>query len=270
MNVVLVLLGAGTVCYHLLTQMARSPIARLVKHIVICDRAAIREENAITCPLYVGHVHEPKCNRLAALAVERFAEARPRISAMRRSVEELSWEQVLAQGPARRERIILVLAGLDNWQSRLAAMEDLRHHALTHAGHRDSFVFVQVGLDRDQASIAVLGVGYDDPCPACGKQVLPGPEPCVLLSRDQRLVRGNLRGEAHAAGRCVRGIVDDMVLSRRWPAWLNTKTNLVADAPGRTFRQFTRPCRREVECFGPHTAAGPLRWEPILSQKTRR
>jgi hypothetical protein len=269
-NVLLVLLGAGTVNYHLLAQMARSPVARLVRHIIICDQATIRAENSITCPLYFGHEHEPKCNRLAALAMERFAEARPRISAIHRRVEELPWDQMLARPGTCCERVVLVLTGLDDWQSRLAAMEDLRHDAMAHADSHDSFVFIQVGLDQHQASIAVLGVSYGDPCPACGKQVLPGPQPCVARLQNHRLLRGNLRCEARAAGRCVRRIVDDLVLSRQWAAWLNTKTNLVADPGGRTFRQFTRPCQHQAECFGPHSAAGPLRWEQILSRETER
>jgi len=267
MNVTLILLGAGTVGYHLLAQIAHSPLARLVKHIVICDPAAIREENAITCPLYRGHVREPKCNRLAALAVRRFADARPRISTIRRCVEELSWDRVLAPEEPGRDRVAIILVGLDNWDARLAAMEDLRQHATAHQDGHDSLVFIQVGLDRGQASIAVLGVDYDDPCPACGKQVLPEPQPCVLFSPDHRLLRGNLRCEAHAAGRYVRRIAEDMVLPHRRSVWLNTKTNLVADSGGRAFRQFTRPCRSQVECFGPHHPGGPLRWERILSGK---
>lgn len=268
MNIMLVLLGAGTANYHILAQLAHSSqLARLIRHIVICDRATIRVENAITCPLYRGHVHEPKCSRLGALAVRRFGVAKPLISTIHRRVEEVSWDDVLAPGSVRHRRMIFVLIGLDNWQSRLTAMEDLRRHTVTHPDHRDTLVFIQVGLDLSQASIAVLGASYDDPCPACGKHGLPEPQPCVARTQERRLLRGNLRCEARAAGRCVRRIVEDLALRTPRSTWLNTKTNLVADPGARIFRQFTRSCQYQVQCLGPHNSAGPLRWEPILSER---
>jgi hypothetical protein len=258
--ITLILLGAGTVGYHCLNVLSGAVIARLVKRIVICDCATIHPKNAITCRGYRGHLKEPKCNCLAALAIEWFPTSRPRISPMHCRVEALRWDQVLAPIRTCDEQFTIVLAGLDNWDSRLVAMEDLRRYVWSREGRSRGTAFVQIGLDRGQASIAVFGTGYEDPCPACGKQVLPGSEPCVLFTGAGRLLRGSLRREARAAAGQFCQIVEHLAQPTHCATWLNRKANLVIGGPEGTKALFTRRVDWQSGCFGPHSAAGPIRW----------
>ncbi len=254
MKIVLILLGAGTVGYRCLEAVAESPVGRLVKRLIICDHAGIRQANATTCPLYAAHVGEAKCNRLSALALDWFGDSRPRITTQPCRVESLKWDSLLSPSGDGGRRCEIVLVGLDDWGSRLVACEDIRAHAASRAAAGPTLV--QIGLDRGQASIAVFGSAYADPCPACGKRTLPVSEPCVVLAERGGLLRGDLRNEAVAAARQFSMIAEDLASPQ--PRWLNRKANLVIRAD--RCDVFSRPAERQGTCFGPHAPVGPIRW----------
>jgi len=176
----------------------------------------------------------------------------------------LRWSEILEDEQARGVHRVVVVAGLDNWESRLSLCEDLRH---ADGFAREGMLLIQVGLDREQSAIAVLGNRFADPCPACGLSVLPSPEPCVAWNNDGELVRGNLQCEAKEAAGFVRRVVRDMLgPARRRMLWLNTKTNLFqARAGADAYRRVTRRCRMQEGCPGPHTNTPPLKWEGLAS-----
>jgi hypothetical protein len=215
------------------------------------------------CPQYRDHIGKHKCNCLARLAVEWFSPSRPRFSTMDCRVEALRWGRILDPTPLGEGRYVVVLAGLDNWGSRVLAMEDVRRHFSSQEASGHKTAFIQIGLDRGQASIAVFGIGYDDPCPACGKQSLPEPEPCVYLGENGRLLRGNLRQEAQAAARQFCKIVEDLAEPSGQSTWLNRKANLTVDLSSGRGELITRPTEHQPDCLGPHSNVGPIRWTSI-------
>lgn len=252
----LIIAGAGTVGYWTAKVFSESRLRGRIARITIADGSRIRPQNAVTCPGYARHAGRPKCERLAELARGWFGRRALRVSAVMGDVEELNWPGLLAadvQGGAA-----LVIAGLDDWSSRLSVCGDIR----AARGPRPPALLVQIGLDRDRAALAVLGTSPRDPCPACGLSFLPETEPCVLLDEKRRPARGDLRSEARAAARlAARVAVGLPTLPRRW---LNTKTNLFRERGGRGFGRFTRPARRTDGCIGPHSRSRPVRWEGVL------
>jgi len=254
----LVTVGAGTVGYWVTLALARSRTRRTLAAVVICDRAAIRARNAITCPAYAGRVGQAKADRLAELVRDEVAPP-TRVGPLVDEAENIDWPGILGGPRAGAGHRTVVLVGLDRWQSRLIVAEDLRRAA---GDSGSQAVLVQAGLDRGQASVGVFGCELADPCPACGLPALPQPEPCVVLGADGRLVRGDLHPEAAAVGRFVRQVVEDLLAD---PAsgrdWISTKSNLVAPPrPGGEYRRFTRTCRVVPGCLGPHAAA-PIAWD---------
>lgn len=159
---------------------------------------------------------------------------------------------------------MIALIGLDDWDSRLCAIEDLRRVASeAPAGARlAGALAIQVGLERGQAQVSVFGPLWDDPCPACGLSVLPRKEPCVALDGEGRLLRGDLQREARAAALLVREIVADCLTAGTIsPQWVNTKTNLWAAEGAEDFQRLTHRGRRCPSCLGPHSPNTPLRWD---------
>ena len=257
----LVILGCGTVGFWVTQALTRSPAANRLMRLVLCDRGRIRKHNAITCPSYAGHIGRLKCERLAELVSPRLKDTPVQVIAG--YVEQLDWSSIVSCEPSIEHKTTFVLVGLDVWQSRLAVAEDLRHYAETSG---DAAVMIQVGLDKGQAQICVFASRWEDPCPACGKLTLPEPQPCVVFSAGQELLRGNLCREGQAAARWVRRMVEDELRSTTAGHWMNTKTNLVLDRHSR----LSRACRRVEGCRGPHARATPLRWDTFLQPLERK
>lgn len=255
----IVFCGCGTAGYWAARALVRQPLAASRMRMIFCDRVAIRENNAITCPEYTTP-GQPKCVRLAELAV-RWSGVQLAADAVDSCVERFRWEDILARTGASSHRAFAVV-GLDNWPSRLAIAEDLRRVC---AAGAMSVPMIQVGLDRGQASIGVFGSRPCDPCPACGLASLPDGEPCVALTADRALLRGNLHAEADASGDFVRRIIDDCLMPAGLGRWVNTKTNLILIGTGRKrIDGFTRPCRKAASCLGPHGPAAAIRWNGLL------
>ena len=256
----LVACGCGTVNYWNLRALAGVNRVEQPSRVILCDSAQVRRQNAITCPGY-AEVDGPKCHGMAQLARERLPPEVD-IQPVYGHVEQLEWDRILGDADVSGRRKTIVIVGLDRWTSRLAVVEDLRHHA---ASVPASVMLIQVGLDRAQASVAVFGCRYTDPCPVCGIDSLPGPEPCVVLTAENGLLRGNLRNEAKGAAGLVRQIIVDHVGPNGACGWLNTKTNLILSSPGEQRQKtFTRSCRMRADCFGPHSPAAPIRWDRRL------
>lgn len=257
----LAVIGCGTVGVAVTRELTHAPTAPGIGCLTLVDGADIREVNAITCPEYAGHAGRPKSLRLAELGAEWLQRNLP-IRWLRAKVEALPWEQVIASPSAGdRGTLTVVIIGLDDWDSRLIVVEELRRFAPLAGG---PVLAIQCGLDRDQAQVAVFGTSWDDPCPACGLSLLPSTEPCVALDAEGRLLRGALRREAHAAAALVAEIVAACLNGPHGlQAWVNTKTSLLAKPPGSdTFLRSTHLGRHQPLCLGPHSPNGPLRWDP--------
>jgi hypothetical protein len=252
----LVACGCGTANYWIVRLLVRSVLAKSLARVVLCDRGRIRKNNAITCPSYM-EIDRPKSEMLEELA-RRWLGGKAVVEAIHGTVEQLQWDDILPLGAAPGHRTVV----LDGWPSRLAVTEDLRCRS---ASLLADVVMVQVGLDRGQASVAVFGCRFEDPCPACGLRTLPESEPCVVLTAGNKTLRGNLHREAQAAARLVRKILSDH-LGGRSAGWINTKTNLVtAGLDGERYCRFTRSCRQVAGCLGPHAPTMSLRWDKILA-----
>ena len=249
--------GCGTAGYWITRSLVHPPVTAGRMRMVFCDRAVIRNCNAVTCPEFTT-VGQPKCDRLAELA-RRWSRAGIDTVAVHGCVEQLEWDRLLGRKATPGHKAFAIV-GLDNWTSRLAVAEDIRKCSAASSGA--SIAMVQIGLDRGQASIAVFGSDLDSPCPACGLPALPDPEPCVVLTPDRALLRGNLHSEAQAAAGLVRRIIDDLMTPNHGDRWVNTKTNLVLD--GQRLDTFTRPCRMAQGCLGPHQPVASMRWNTLL------
>ena len=259
----LVAAGCGTAGYHVMRKLCGDAMAAAIGSVACIDHAPVREANAITCPDYAGQIGRDKAVRLAELIAPALRE--PPLVITRR-VEEIDWPRLLrvCQGSAAKAADVLVIMGLDDWQSRLCLVEDVRHAAVDYAGR---IALVQVALDRGQAQVSTFGSDWADPCPACGLATLPRSEPCIALSADGELLRGDLRHEALAAAEFVLSLFsgrrDD---SAQW-RWLNTKTNLIQAADGSDFHAHTRPRVAMPSCWGPHAATTPLQLSTVLAQE---
>ena len=256
----IVVCGCGTAGYWVTRSLVRPPTMELETCMVFCDRAEIREANVITCPEYATS-GQPKSARLARLA-RRWSHAGIDARAVQGSVERLAWNSILS-GVGKT----LVIMGLDNWPSRLTVAEDVRRFCASR--HGTYIPIIQIGLDCGQASVAVFGSDFDDPCPACGLPSLPDPEPCVLMTADGKLLRGNLHAEAQTAARFVGRITHDCLALNRVGRWINTKTNLILTREREQGPNvFTRRCRKVRGCLGPHDRATPVRWSDLLDSIT--
>jgi hypothetical protein len=264
----LYVLGAGTAGFWVARTFARAPVGRHTAHVTIVDRARIREANAVTCPDYAGHVGRFKAERLAELTRAWFPRRTRTVRSLVSEVEAISWGDLLGSDGITESTTAVAVVGLDNWSSRVNVCEDLRL-ARDERRAREMHL-IQIGLDRDQAAVAVFGSRWADPCPACGLRVLPESTPCYLVSREGTLVRGTLHEEAQAAAHLAARIARRTLAGNR--IWVNTKTNLwkkprrwpLRMLPGRRFGRFTRDTARVDGCRGPHGPATPLRWGGIL------
>jgi hypothetical protein len=256
----LVVLGCGTVGYAVVRELGAGAAMEGLGRLILCDAAAIRPHNALTCPEYEGHVGEAKCDRLAELARDWLPGVA--VETIHGRVQQIVWEDTLDEAHDGLIGRTFVVAGLDCWTSRMIVAEDLRHHV---ARTGADVVHLQVGLDRDACQVCVYGTGWGDPCPACGIGALPATEPCIAYA-GEGLLRGDLRLEAGTAGRLVRRIIRDELGS---PAargyWINTKTNLRADPPGgKRYVPLTRAARARPGCRGPHGPETPMRADRVL------
>ena len=252
--------GCGTVSYWTVQTLLRSGSIEGLTRLVLCDRARIREHNSITCPAYT-QVGRPKSDRLAELSCQWSTNQNVEIRAIHGYVEQIQWDDIVPAPENSRGSKLVVLVALDNWESRLTVAEDLRHYS---ASTSTEVIMIQVGLDRGQASIAVLGCRFSDPCPACGLLSLPAPEPCVLLNVENELLRGDLHLESKAAAGLVEQIIIDSLGSSKLRSLINTKTNLTKISSG-DYERFTRSCQMVRDCLGPHTPATPIRWDKVMA-----
>ncbi len=255
--------GCGTVGYHCGTRLAGSSLATSLEGVITIDRARISNNNAVSCPEYAGHVDEPKSRCLAGILGAR---AGVRVAAHVEDIEDADWPALVSPGGAvesESECLTVVIIGLDDWSARLSVIERLRQLAGAAATR---LLPIQVGLDRGRAVVWVFDA-YDwaAPCPACGMDRLPEPEPCILFDREHHLVRGDLRSEAAAAADLVCQIVGETLGGRTEPGWVGTKTELHAEAAGGPYRRTTRRRRTMApHCLGPHDPRGPVSWSHLV------
>lgn len=251
--------GCGTASYAVARALAEAE--KPPQSITFIDKAVIRENNAITCQLYAGRTGEPKADRLAGLMRQWLPGTGVR--SIVDCVENAAWWEILQEDAADPDAMPLAVIGLDDWDSRMTVIEDLRQLA-TILPRSPRIPAVQVALERDQAQVCVFGSDWADPCPACGLLSLPAPQPCVLFDGSGQLVRGNLRREADAAAGLAVRIVSHLVkrVGQNANRWLNTKTNLIATPGGLEFRTATRSTTRMAGCIGPHVAHCG-RWQDI-------
>jgi len=262
----LVAAGCGTVNLASMKALARADVAAAFDTVGLIDPAVIRDVNAHTCPEYAGYTGKYKVARLAELLREWCG--RWNVTLFAEDVEDVDWKRLLRQPEAESEspRPTIVLIGLDDWQSRLHVIEDLRHAA---PGSPD-VVPVQIAVERDQAQVTVFGNRWLDACPACGLLELPASEPCALFSSEGRLVRGDLQREALQAAELVAEIVAELLAPGRLGVWVGTKTNLHATPGGRRFTRHVRQRTHVDGCLGPHGTATPMRLEDLFREEDHR
>ena len=285
-------LGAGTVGFWLtrtifssaaaFPKRGEAALAVRINHLLICDRARIGATSGVTCPDYAGEEVRGawKCERLGELVGEWCGRSGPAVETFAGAVEDLGWDRLAPASPGPDGGVhapggmLLVFVGLDRWSSWLAAVEDSRRFA----ARFERVLLVQIGLDRGQASLAVLGSEWEDPCPACGLAYLPDPESCVAYTTDRRLLRGNLHAEACAAAEVAVEIAGafldgDEELRNRKMYLFQRPAVYSGGEPERSrlgFQRFQIPARRFAECCGPHSPHTPLRWEGVLEPFERR
>jgi hypothetical protein len=264
----LVVAGCGTVSLASMRALARAGALGAFDTVGLIDPAVIRDVNAHTCPEYAGHRGKYKVARLAELMREWCGELN--VTLFAEDVEDVDWKGLVKrpEGKSDPARPVVVLIGLDDWQSRMHVIEDLRHAA----PGRPDVAPVQVGVERDQAQVTVFGNRWLDACPACGLLELPASEPCTVFSSEGQLVRGDLQREALSAAELVAEIVVGLLAAGESAcSWVGTKTNLHAISPGS--RQFTRHMRRRMRvdgCLGPHSTATPMRPEDLFREEDYR
>ena len=257
----LAIAGCGTAGLAVARTLMPAVAFRLPRRILLADKDSIDVHNGLTCPEYAGRAGEAKVDRLARLVRRWCSPACPVVATHLAEVESLDWIGWLTESRWQPpvEMAVVVLA-LDDYQSRLCLVEDLRH-----AVERSGVVLtmVEVGLDRNQAMVSVLGSRWKDACPACGLAYLPQPEACVELDRAGRSRRGDLQRESGAAAELVRRIVLDALAGRRAP-WCNTKNTLMTIAPDSDeFECSTWARARVAGCLGPHSPATPICWDRL-------
>lgn len=254
----MVLSGNGTVGYWTAKRLAGSRLRGRLSRIVLVDSDRIEPRNGLTCPEYRGHEGRPKSERLAELLCGPWSRGRlPETAAVARDVEDVNWQALIPVRGSDEVDAAVVIAGLDDWNSRLNLCAALRAGARS----RVPTMLVQIGIDRDQAAAACLTDEPDAPCPACGMSYLPEKQPCVIL-RNGRSLRGDLHAESRAAARLAERMCAAFAAGS--VEWLNTKSNLYRKRGTRRFRRLTRPCRAVRGCWGPHGGDPPLGWNGVL------
>ena len=270
--------GAGTVGYWVVKELSGSFFRDRIERLVIVDRSRVKTKSAITCPEYGRNSAHGrfKSSALAELARDWFERPDLEIEGVNGCIEEFPWDRfVRKRNRSFREPETdlggpetFLFVGLDDWSSRVVACGDVRRAASRLAEdsdpHRPLIPALQIGLDRNEASVFIFGSDCTDPCPACGLPFLPETEPCVVFDERGRLLRGNLRREARAAARTAVEGAQRLAVGDR--SLLNTKTSLFLDPESERFRIVRRLCVRRERCWGPHDEAAPVSWEGKLER----
>ena len=248
----LVMAGAGTANLAAARALFRAPFGLWPSEVLVIECGSIEKHNAITCREYapcVGRRKGPVCVDL----IRGWTGGRVRTGLFDGLVEDMDWEPWLLSGEPGE--LLVASAGLDDFQSRLCLVQDLRGLA---AEHRGEVIHLQIGLARNMGVVSTFGNRLEDPCPACFLPQLPAREPCAVFGEDGSLVRGDLQREARAcadvAVRVIRGC-----LRGRVDRWINRKTSLTASDTG--FRRNTRRRQRMPGCYGAHHPTTPIRWD---------
>jgi len=269
-------LGCGTAAYWLvmmLVDLIRSSLPSgtgdldRLRRITFTDVARVRQHNRITCPGYRRSLWgQLKCIALAGLIRARLP-ASVILESYPIAVEELDWARLLPAQDLRRGEDTVIAILLDNWDSRLVALQDVRQRVAEVCPEAAEHVLmVTVGLDKGAAQVCTFTADRRDHCPLCWLPSLPMPEPCAVFDAQKRLLRGNLHRESQAAAKLVLQMIGDhRRRSERPSPWPNTNSHVLlpsAEAPGGSVE--TRPGRRMPGCAGPHSASVPVRWDHVL------
>jgi len=250
----LVMAGTGTLGLAAARALFHGPFELWPREVLAIDCGSIEEHNAITYHEYARYLGWRKA--LAAEDLIRvWTGGRVRTGVFDGYVEDMAWKPWLLSGEPGE--LLVALAGLDDFQSRICLVQDLREAA---AGQPREVIHVQVGLARNMGVVSTFGNRLEDPCPACFLPHLPAREPCVVFGEGGRLLRGDLQREARACAELVAQIVGGCLCGRIGRR-INRKTVLTASVNG--FRRKTRRRRRMPGCYGAHYRATPIRWDEV-------
>ncbi|MBA4387509.1 MAG: hypothetical protein C0404_05970 [Verrucomicrobia bacterium] len=252
----LVVAGCGTIGYWFVRSLlGQAAVLRAPRKLTCIDYACIKPQNAVTCPHYDSQwLGIPKSRRLAELGRTWPGTDRPQVMSVHASVRQFNWLDATEPGCT-----LVAVVGLDNWEARLDAVEGLR--VMSAAGGRE-VIIIQGGIDSGHASVGVYsGSSFEAPCPVCGLvPPLPAPEPCVVMTGNGSLLRGNLQEEARAATGLMCRIIAEQLANHG--SWVNTRTHIEGNGNGGRLR--TRACATMPDCMGPHSAHTPLRWNTLM------
>jgi hypothetical protein len=261
----LFLQGAGTVGYRIAYEVATSSLADFLERVVICDKADIRPCNAITCPEYEQR-KGPKSLILAGLMSRWMGRRKVPITPFNDDVGRLPWRELIYEGQVPRGTEpgqIIVAQGLDDWASRLIATQELRE-AMHDDPNADNVAIIQVGVDKNLASLAMYDCDFSQPCACCQVPgALPQKQACTALNAKGQPARGDLHAEAGAAARFV---VKNMIASRLEPSerkrWMLQMIQLFrSHSTDAEFEMLELECELDPDCVGPHELVAPVFWE---------
>jgi hypothetical protein len=260
-------LGCGTAAYWLIVMLVETWGFGYPRRITFTDFDKICEHNQATCPRYQRSLWDQlKCIALPGLVREGLPSA-VILESYPIAVEQLDWARLLPTLDLRCGVDTVIALLLDNWSSRLVALEDIRQRvADVLRGAAEHILLVTVGLDKGAAQVCTFTADHEAHCPLCWLPSLPGPEPCVVLDKEGRLLRGNLHRESQAAAGLVLRIIDAHRRRNEQPSpWPNTKSHLrlpTVEEPDGSIE--TRPGLRMPGCKGPHSVNVPIRWDKLL------
>jgi hypothetical protein len=248
------LAGTGTAGLAAARALFRAPFELWPREVLLIDCGSVEEHNAMTCPEYARYFGWLK--GLAAQDLIRiWTRGHVGTEVFDGHVEEMDWGSWVFSGEP--DELLVSLAGLDDFQSRICLVQDLRALA---AERRPKVIHIQIGLARDMGVVSTFGNRLEDPCPACFLPHLPVREPCVVLGKGGTLVRGDLQREAWACARLAVRIVCEC-LGGRIARWVNGKTSFTASVAG--FRRKARRRQAMPGCYGAHYVTTPIRWDRV-------
>jgi len=244
-----IILGTGTAGSAIATALVNAQVT--TGQMTLVDCADVQKKSLITSPTFKEEdLGQPKATALAD-TLSCLSCAPLKVTSIVSDVEDLYWLQLV-----RPEVKTLICLGLDNWCSRLESLAGIRDMASSYIDGSMvlNIAICQIGLSRLSFSLGYYSSASEAPCPVCGIKggTIPESEPCVVLTQEKTLLRGNLREESRkAASRITAEAIRWSLTGRAMPKNTAVNYNLVDNQ----WTAFGWELIRDPACVGPH---GPV------------